>query len=53
MFGCRMRPPPGRWHSGGFFLTVQIVLPPTLDPALMAFAAQWQNKHRYDVRPAR
>lgn len=36
---------------GDYLLSIQIVLPPALDPALMAFAAQWQNNHPYDVRP--
>lgn len=37
---------------GDHFITIQIVLPPTLDPALMAFAAKWQNQQGYAVRGA-
>ena len=37
---------------GDHLITIQIVLPVNLDPALMAFAAPWQNQHPYTVRPA-
>ncbi|MFM7621793.1 MAG: DnaJ domain-containing protein [Alphaproteobacteria bacterium] len=37
---------------GDYVITIQIILPTHLDPALMAFAAQWQNQHPYTVRPA-